>query len=81
MLAVSCALLTHTYPISAMKRYGFPAATCLLTAGLDECQQTFRVMRNGSIADVGIDMCAVILALLLFHLLWRLALRVRSRPG
>lgn len=77
-LALSCAGLTHTYPLKQKARYLIAAGACLVCASADEIQQTFRSGRVGAVTDVLIDMGGALLGLALFALVWALARRPRG---
>lgn len=79
MLAASCALLTHTFPLATRRRFLFAGVACLPTAALDEYLQTFHPGRNGSPVDVCIDMLGACAALLLVFLLTRLLRKRRQK--
>jgi VanZ family protein len=48
----------------ARKTWGIPLLICLAVAVADESMQAMTANRTGSIADVGLDMCGAVLALL-----------------
>lgn len=79
LLAASCALFMHTLPLSFLTRNGVALGVCLIAASLDEYLQTLRAARNGTPVDVLIDMSGSVLALLLFALLWRQAVKGTER--